>query len=225
MSPIAQVWGVLRKDLLVEWRARARTMALSSFALTVLLLFSFAVGPDTETLRQHCGAYLWLSLLFSSTLLLAHSMQTEVESGALESLILAPVSPAALFYGKALANTLQLMFVAAVALPIGFALTDASLRESAWMLLASIALGSAGLAAPGTLYAGMTARLPSRQLLLPLLMFPLIVPCLLAAVKSTSLLIGGDPMAQVPSWLALLACFDLVYWSLCGVLFGKVLDA
>src|SRR5258705_13253653 len=88
-------------------------------------------------------------------------------------------------------------------------------------LILVIALGSAGLSAPGTLYAAMTAQVRAKQTLLPLLLFPLIVPALLASVKATSLAILGDPMDQSRSWIALLCAFDLIYWSLCGLLYGR----
>lgn len=225
MNALRQVVQVLRKDLLIEWRARSRAFALGCFMVTILLLFSFAVGPDTATLRAHAGAYLWLSLLLSSTLLLAQSFHVEVESGAIETVMLAPTSPPAFFYGKALANAAQLVLLGCVALPAVLGLFDGQVKESPLLLGAVIVLGCAGLAAPGTLYSALTARLGARQLLLPLLLFPLIVPCLLASVKATSLVMMGDPMDQVPSWLQLLAAFDVLYWSVCGVLFGRVVDA
>lgn len=216
--------GILKKDLLIEWRARTRGMALACFAFLLLLLFSFAVGPDSTALSRHAPAYLWLCMLLCSTLLLAASFQVEVEAGALERLILVPVSPPALFYGKALANAAQLTLLAGGAMMVSVVLFDAPVPGQPWALLAALVLGSAGLAAPGTLYAALTSRIPSRQLLLPLLLFPLVVPVLLSAVKATSLALLGDPMGQSGSWLTLLVCFDAVYWSLCGVLFGKVID-
>jgi heme exporter protein B len=91
-------------------------------------------------------------------------------------------------------------------------------------LLGIIVLGAAGLSAPGTLYAGMTAQVKAKQMLLPLLLFPLIVPALLASVKATSLVILKDPMGQLTSWIALLGAFDLIYWSLCGLLYGRVIE-
>lgn len=218
------VLGILRKDLLIEWRARTRPLALASFAFVLLLLFSFAVGADSVALRQNAAAYLWMSVLLSSTLLLASSFQIEVEGGALERLLLLPVEPAALFFGKALANTLQLLGLGAVSLGVAAVLYDAPIGHSPGLLASALVLGAAGVAAPGTLYAALTARLASRQLLLPLLLFPLIVPALLAAVKASSLALLGDPMEQAPAWLSLLGCFDLIYWSLCGVLFGKVIE-
>jgi heme exporter protein B len=217
--------NILWKDILIEWRTRSRMMALLSFAYTILLLFAFAIGPDSAALRQHAGAYLWLGLLLSSTLLLDRSMRTEFEAGAISKLLLAPVSAPGLFYGKAIANTIQLWIIGAVSVPMVFVVCDATLVESSGWLALTLILGSAGLAAPGTLYSAMVARLSGKQLLLPLMLFPLVVPVIVSAVKATSLVMLGDPMNQIGSWLALLACFNLVYWGLCGVLFGRVVEA
>ena len=217
--------NVLWKDLIIEWKARSRTVALLSFAYTVLLLFAFAVGPDAVALRKHAGAYLWLGLLLCSTLLLDRTMRIEFEAGAIERLLLTPISAPGLFFGKALSNTVQLWLVGLFSVPLVFVVCDATVVESGWILALAIALGSAGLAAPGTLYSAMIAQLSGRQLLLPLMLFPLVVPVIVAAVKTTSLVMLGDPMDQSGSWLALLACFNLVYWSLCGVLFGRVVEA
>lgn len=218
------VLGILEKDLLIEWRARTRGLALLCFAFIVLLLFSFAIGPDTAALSRQSAAYLWMAVMLSSTLLLSASLQLEVEAGALERLLLIPVPPAALFYGKALANALQLVIIALVSLGVSLVLFDAPAPQELPALVGAVVLGSAGLAAPGTLYSALTARVPAKQILLPLMLFPLVVPVLLAAVKATSLAMQGDPMDQSGSWIILLASFDAVYWSLCGVLFGKVVD-
>jgi heme exporter protein B len=120
---------------------------------------------------------------------------------------------------------LQLSLLAVLMFPAVLALFDGRLDGSPLSLGLGLVLGCAGLSAPGTLYAALTARLNSRQLLLPLLLFPLIVPCLLASVKATTLVMTGDPMNQGSSWLQLLFAFDMVYWAVCGVLFGKVIDA
>lgn len=213
----------LGKDALLQWRTRAQVAAIFIFGATALLLFSFATGPDSRALRQDAAGFLWLGLFLSSTLTLAESFQSETEDRALEGLLLLPASPRALFYGKALANWGQLALLGATLLPLMVVLYDAApFRVAA--VLGIILLGSAGLAAPGTLYAAMTAQARARQTLLPLLLFPLVVPVLLAAVKATALLILGDPMEQVRSWALLLVCFDLIHWPLCGLLFGRVVE-
>jgi heme exporter protein B len=213
----------LRKDALLQWRTRAQLLAIFTFGAASLLLFSFAIGPDTSALRAHAAGFLWLGLLLASTLSLAESFQHEMEERALEGLLLLPAPAIALYYGKALANWVQLTILGIGLVPVMIVLYDAGTTRIAGLALV-ILLGAAGLSAPGTLYAAMTAQVRARQTLLPLLLFPLVVPVLLAAVKATSLFILGDPMEQAGSWMLLLVCFDLIHWSLCGLLFGRVVE-
>ena len=220
MSPFL---AALRKDLLLQWRTRAQFVAVFVFGASALLLFSFATGPDSAALRQHAAGFLWLGLLLSSTLALADSFESEMAQRALEGLLLLPADPRALYYGKAVANVLQLTLLGAGLVPLMVVLYDASIARLP-TLLGVIFLGAAGLSAPGTLYSAMTAQLRARNTLLPLLLFPLVVPALLAAVKATSLLLLGDPMGQLRPWLALLVAFDAIYWSLCGILFERVVE-
>ena len=197
--------------------------AIFVFGATSLLLFSFAIGPSAEALRQHAAGFLWLALMLSSTLTLAESFQSEREHGALEGLLLLPASPRALYYGKALANWGQLALLGIGLVPVMVILYDAGTSRLAG-LVGILLLGTAGLSAPGTLYAAMTSQARARQTLLPILLFPLVVPVLLSAVKATSLLILGDPMDQIRSWALLLLCFDLIHWSLGGLLFDRVVE-
>jgi heme exporter protein B len=193
------------------------------FGATTLLLFSFAVGPNSAALRQNAGGFLWVALLLSSTLALAESYRAEFEQRALEGLILLPASPRALYYGKAVANWLQLLLVGIGLVPVMIVLYDPG-SSNLLELVGVLALGTAGLSAPGTLYAAMASQARAQQVLLPLLLFPLVVPVLLAAVKASSLLLLGDPMGQAGSWVLLLAAFNGVFWPLCGLLFGQVVE-
>ena len=215
--------AALRKELLLQWRSRSQFFAVFIFGATALLLFSFGVGPNSEILRQFSAGFLWLGLLLSSTLTLAESFHAEMENRALEGLLLLPADPRALYYGKAVANWIQLTLLGSALVPVMVVLYDAGTTRLL-SLLAIIALGAAGLSAPGTLYAAMTSQVRAKQTLLPLLLFPLIVPALLASVKATSLVILGDPMKALGSWMSLLGAFDLLYWALCGVLYSRVVE-
>jgi heme exporter protein B len=215
--------AALRKEMLIGWRSRGQMMAVFVFGAAALLLFSFAVGPIADALRQFSAGFLWLGLLLSSTLSLAESYHAEMENRSLEGLLLLPSDPRALYYGKAIANWLQLWLLGVALTPVMVILYDAGTIRIL-QLVGVIGLGAAGLSAPGTLYAAMTAQVRSKQTLLPLLLFPLIVPALLAAVKATSLIILGDPMNQSRSWIGLLIAFDAIYWALCGLLFGRVVE-
>ena len=218
-----QLLAATHKDLLLSWRSRAQASAVMVFGATTLLLFSFAVGPNATALRQNAGGFLWVALLLSSTLALAESYRAEIEQRALEGLVLLPASPRALFYGKAIANWLQLLLVGIGLIPVMVVLYDPG-SENLLQLLGVLALGTAALSAPGTLYAAMSSQARAQQVLLPLLLFPLVVPVLLAAVKASSLLLLGDPMEQACSWVLLLAAFNCIFWPLCGLLFGQVVE-
>ena len=215
--------AALQKELLLQWRTRAQAVAVFVFGATSLLLFSFAIGPNAAALRLHGAGFLWLGLLLSSTLTLSESFHAEMENRALEGLLLLPVSPRALYYGKALANTIQLLLLGIALVPVMVVLYDAGTTRIPTVFLI-IVLGSAGISAPGTLYSAMTSQARAKQTLLPLLLFPLIVPVLLASVKATSLAILGDPLEQGRSWVALLTAFNGIYWSLCGLLFDRVVE-
>lgn len=221
---LAAVLAVLRKDLVLQWRTRARFIATLAFGANTLLLFSFAVGPDTTVLRAHASGYLWLGLMMASTLSLSESFRVEMTNGAMEGLRLLPAEPAALFYGKALANFAVLFLLGALLVPLMVVLYNTSVVDGPVSLLQVLLCGTAGLAAPGTIYAALAARARASDVLLPLLLFPLVVPALLAAVKATSLVLEGDPMSQLGGWSGLLVAFDVVYWSVGGLLYRYVVE-
>ena len=219
-----QIVLIVYKDLLIEGKSWSRLIGLVSFSILVLLLFSFAVGPNSTLLQKHAAGYLWLATMFASSNLFMQSFALETESAAIEQLQMAPITASSLFYGKAIANAVQLFVIMVVMLPALIALCDVSFMHQMGYFVLTLVLGAFGLSAPGAMYAAMTSRLSNQQLLLPLLLFPLIVPALLSAVKATSLIFFGDPMNQLSAWLVLLAVFDLVYWVVCGVLFGRIIE-
>lgn len=225
MKIVTQALTILRKDLLLEWRGRSRLISVLLFGVVTLLLFSFAVGPDSVALRAGAAGFLVLALLLSSTLGLSESFRIEQQERALEGLLLLPVDPVALFYGKAMSNTLFLMLLAPILTPVALILYSVQLDGGGVLALLGLwTLAAAGLSAPGTLYAAMTSRLQSQDVLLPLLLFPLVIPVLLGSVKAVALVILGDPMGQLGSWTLLLVSFAVIYWSLCGLLFPHAIE-
>jgi heme exporter protein B len=217
-------WVLLRKDLLVEWRSRSRINALVFFSLATLLLFSFALGPDTALLRRNAGGYLWLALLLSSVLALGESFRVERENAALEGLRLVPVDARAIFLSKGLANAVLLIGLGVLLVPVLIALLDVRLVLPWPRLFGLTVLGCLAIAAPGTLYGAIASHARARDVLLPLLLFPVLIPALVAAAKGTALVFEGDPMEQLDSWIALLASFDILYWGLGVVLFPRVVE-
>jgi heme exporter protein B len=223
MSILRQVIEMTRKDLLIEWRSPSRVSALFFFALAILLIVAFA-SPSTALLPRMAGGTLWLGLLLSSTRALDQSYAVETEQGALEGLLLWPVHPVAIYLGKAIANTLLLLAVAFALTPLLIALYDAPITESLWLYVAFVFFGCGAIAAPGTMYAMITARARGASVLLPLLLLPLVMPALLAASRGTALLIEGDPMNQATSWLGLLVAFNAIHFSLASLLYSRLIE-
>lgn len=224
ISLLKAVGVLLAKDLLIEWRTRARLNALVFFALATLLLFSFAVGPDTKLLARNAGGYLWLALLFASVLALGESFRVEQENLTLDGLRLAPADARAIFLSKALGNTVLLVGLGAVLVPVMVALYGVQLAQGVGPLASTVVLGCMAISAPGTVYSAIASNARARDVLLPLLLFPLIIPALLASAKATSLVLQGDPMNQLGSWFGLLSGFNLIYWGLGFVLFPRVIE-
>lgn len=223
MKTLRQTAQMLRKELLTEWRQRSRVSGIFWFALATVLMVAFAT-PESTILPRIAGGTLWLGLLLASTRSLDQSYAVEHEHGAMEGLLLWPVEPVAVFYGKALANTAVLVGVAIALLPLLVGIYDAPIHGSLGQLLLTVILGCGALAAPGTLYGLITSQARGSSVLLPLLLFPLVVPALLAVSNATTKIFEGDPMAQAPSWIALVAAFDAVHWSLSAVLYGRILE-
>ncbi|RYF11041.1 MAG: transcriptional regulator, partial [Deltaproteobacteria bacterium] len=214
----------LYKELQLEWRGRARFMAMLAFALLTLLLFSFAVGPEPTLLRRLAPGFVWLALLLASLLALAEGARVEAEQASVEGLVLLAVPGEVLFWSKALSQAGCMAALGLLVLPVAAALYGAELRLGLPAYLLVVLLGSLCISAPGTLYASLCAQARGRDVLLPLLLFPVLVPGVLAAVKATALVMQGDPMGEFFSWCAMLAAFAAVYWLLCSVLFGRLLQ-
>ena len=210
--------------MLIEWRSPARISGLFFFALALVLLVAYANGGNAFILQQIGGATLWVGLLLASTRALDQSWAVELERGALEGLVLWPVSPSALFYGKALANTVVLLIVLLALCPLTMAIYDVGLDAQYGLFLGLLFFGCSAVAAPGTLYGAITARARGSSVLLPLLLFPLIVPALMAAAKGCSALFGGDVFEEARHWFALLIFFNVIHWGLSGWLFRYVVE-
>lgn len=221
---LTAAWLVLKKDWQIEWRTRARLTALLFFSLATLLLFSFAMGPDVTTLRAHAPGYLWLGLLFASILSLGESFRIESENQALTGLVLTPVEARAIFVGKVFGNASLLFVLSLVLLPVTVALYDVDLGRAPHLLVLVLLLGSIGISAPGTVYSAISANARARDVMLPLLLFPVLVPLLLAAVSATKFTLQADPQDQLGSWLKLLTAFDLIYLSVGFLVFPKIAE-
>lgn len=220
-----QIAAIARKDLLIELKSPVRFVGVAFFAVVLVLMVAFAAGTTTAVLEQIAGGTLWVGLLLTSTRALDQSFTIEHDEGAFEELLLWPVEPAAIFLGKALANTVVLWLVTAVLTPLVIAIFNAEVRGSWLMLIGFLVLGCTALAGPGTLFAALTARARGSSVLLPLLLFPLEVPALMAAARGTTVVFEGDLLNQGILWLIVLVVFNLLHWVMSTLLFGYVVES
>ena len=221
---VRQVLVIMAKDLRAELRTKEAINASLSFALVVLLLFSFAFDPSEETTREISGGLLWIVFAFAGTLLLNRSFARELNNDCLDALISAPISGAALFLGKALANYVLVLAVELIALPLFGVFYNVRWTSQFWQLMMVIALATWGMTVTGTMFSALTVNIRLREVMLPILNFPILIPALLGAMQLTSALVAGKPItAENEAWLKMLIGFDVLYTAVSVFLVETVL--
>ncbi|HSF02613.1 MAG TPA: heme exporter protein CcmB [Solirubrobacterales bacterium] len=218
-------WAVLWKDLLIERRAKEGANALAFFAILLLFLFYFALGPDRERIRAALPGLLWLAFLLAGLIGLGRAFALEREEDCLDGLILAPGDKGGIYLGKVAGTTVIML-----AMEVAFLLaTEFFYNLDLWAavprLLLVALLGTIGFAAIGTLFAAMTAHLRAREVMLPVLLLPLVVPVLLAAVRLSEAALGGEPFGATLAWWQLLVGFDVIFVVAGVLMFEFVLEA
>lgn len=221
---LRRVRAIVWKDLTTERRSKAGFNAVAFLGVLILLLFGFALGPDAEALRSAAAGALWLAILFAGVLAFNRSYQLELDGGALEPLLLYPAPRWTIFAGKLVANLLFVLLVEAIVVPVAIVLFQVE-SGTGWLpALGVMVLGSVGFVALGTFYASMASRSRAREVLLPLLLFPMLIPVLLASAEASSSLLAGDPMRDAGAWVRLLAAFDVIFVVASFLAFDHVIE-
>ena len=217
---LAQVFAILWKDIRCELRSKQTWMGMGLFALLVLVIFNFAFDLRVDNKASVAPGALWVAFVFASLLGLGRTIAAEREKGSMDRLLLCPVDRKAIYLAKLLGNLLFIGVVELVALPVYAALFDVPLFASA--LIPIVLLGTLGVAVIGTLFSAMAAATRARELLLPILVFPLLVPVVIAAVRATATLLA--PVANDPPWLGLIVAFDIIFLSISMLTFSYVIE-
>jgi heme exporter protein B len=207
---VRQAWAVARKDLAVEARTKVNVNAMLFFAATVLLIFSFALGPNTDRLRSVAAGLLWLAFVFSGLLAFGRSYSLETENNAFEGLLLVAENRSAIYAGKLVSTSGIMLAIEAVILPLMAILFNMDVWKSIPALLLVGVLGTLGYAAIGALYGALTMTLRAREVLLPLLLLPVTVPVVLGAVKATGYILLGQRQG-LGTWIEVLVAFDIIF--------------
>jgi len=223
MSYFGHVLVHLRKDLQLEWRSRDAVNGMLFFALLVVVVFSLAFDPTAAMSRQIAGGILWLALLFASTTALNQAWTREQRNRVLEAQRMAPAPPSALFLGKALSNLLFVAIVEAVLAPLFAVFYNLHAVGQGWLMAAVLPLGTWALVCNGTFFAALGLRTRNRELLLPLVLFPISIPALLGMMQATTAILSGA--FEPGPWIRLLVGYNIAFTAACLLLFDTVLNA
>ncbi|MGC2399804.1 MAG: heme exporter protein CcmB [Acidobacteriaceae bacterium] len=220
---MSYLWIHLAKDLRLEWRSKDAINSMLFFALLVVVVFSLAFDPTTVVSRQIAGGILCVATLFASVTALNQAWARELRHQVLDAQRMSPAPPSALFLSKAIANFLFVTVVQIVLAPLFAIFYNLHPLGQKWLLLLVLPLGTWALVVNGTFFAALSIRTRNRELLLPLLLFPIFIPALLGMVEATTSILLGD--SEPDLWIKLLAGYDVIFTTISLLLFSTILNA
>jgi heme exporter protein B len=229
MGLLRAAWWIARKDLVVEIRSRELIYTAVFFAVACLLIFAFAFvegrGSRATVIQNAPAGILWITIIFSGTLALGRTFERERQSDTLRALLMTPVERPAIYLGKLLSLLGLLAGIQVVVLPLVALLFGAPVLRAPWLLLGLLALGTLGFATVGTLFAAMLTRTSSRDVLLPVVLYPMTLPALVGGMQGTLWIFAAEPnYALAQNWLAMLVFFDAVFLTLALWTFAPVMS-
>jgi heme exporter protein B len=218
-----KVLAIVAKDIATELRTKEMVSAMFVFALLIIFIFNFAFDLRADNIQALAPGVLWVAIAFAGMLGLSRSFILERDKGVLDGLLLAPVDRSAIYFGKIIGNVLFISVVAVVILPFFIVLFNQPLSTLP-LLSGVVFLGILGFASVGTLFSAMAVHTRAREVLLPIMLFPVIIPAMLAAVRLTAAVLDGLPFEEVSQWLALLVAFDAIFIAVSFMLFEFVVE-
>lgn len=222
MSFLRKVGAITWKDALTELRTKEVVFTVFVFAILVIVIFNFAFGTDQETVALVGPGILWVTFAFSGVLSLNRAFIHERESGCLEGLMAAPISREAIYVGKMLGSLISMLVVEAIALPIFALLFDLPVFSLA--LIVTTLLATIGFVAVGTLFSALAVNTRARDMVLPILFLPVVVPVIISAVKASGLALTGGSWGEIMGWLQIIVAFDAIFIVVCFLVFGYVIE-
>jgi len=220
---MSALWTHLQKDLRIEWRSKEAINSMLFFALLVVVLFSLAFDPEGEFARKIAGGVLTVAIMFAAVSSLNQAWAREIRHQVLDAQRMAPSPGAEMFLAKVIANFLFVTVVQAVLAPVFVVMYNLRIIGQAWELAVVLVLGTWALVANGTFFAALSIRSRNRELLLPLILFPIFIPALLAMVQSATSIITGE--SDPTLWVKLLVGYDIIFTTVSLLLFEVVLHA
>lgn len=225
MRFLAAVWLVVSKDLAIEWRSREIAYTTLFFAVSCVLVFAFGFVKQGRAVEDAAAGILWIAIAFSGTLAIGRAFERERQNETLRALLVSPIDRPALYVGKLTGVLILLVGVECVIVPIVAVMFGGRFFAEPLLMVGLLLLGSVGFTAVGTLFAAMLLRSRSRDVLLPIVLYPITVPVIIAGVRGTAALLQPEPeLAMARLWGAMLLCFDLVFITLALWTFEAVMS-
>src|SRR5580700_797727 len=222
-APTAITRATLLKDLRLEWRSKDAINSMLFFSLLVVVVFSFSFDPTAEESRQIAGGLIWVAFLFAAVVALNQTWAREIRNQVLDAYRVSPAPANSLFLAKTLGNFIFVGVLEALMTPLFIIFYRLRSLGPIWQLGLVAVLGTWALVVNGTFFAAMSLRTRSREIMLPLLLFPISIPALLAMVQATRIILAGDGSARF--WIVLLLTYDVVFTTACLALFETILQA
>ena len=224
MNPLWSITlATLAKDIRLEWRSKDALNAMLFFSLLVVVIFSFSFDPLAEESRHIVGGLVWVAFLFAAVVALNQTWARELRNQVLDGYRVSPAPPNSLFLAKVLGNFVFVSLLEALMTPLFIVFYNLRVLGPAWQLLPIALLGTWALVVNGTFFAAMSLRTRSREIMLPLLLFPVSIPAVLGMVQATTAILTGENSAR--SWIMLLLTYDVLFTTACLALFETVLQA
>lgn len=219
-----QIRTLVWKDIVSELRTKETISSMLIFSLLIPVIFGFAFDPDSDTVKKVFPGVLWVALVFSGILGLNRAFQAEKANDCISGLMLATVDRGVIYLGKMISNFIFMLIVDILTIPILFILFDYKMKGSPLNLILVVLLGTWGFIAVGTFLASLAVNTRNSEILLPVILFPLLVPLLIAAVQATGAIVAGEPLSQWSSWFSMLVAYDLIFTVVAWLLFDFVLE-
>jgi len=206
-----QIIAIVRKDFLTEMKTRELFSSMFVFAVLVIIIFIFTVDLSITRSNEVGPGVMWVAIFFSGAIGLNRSFMLEKENGCMQGLLLTPADRTAIYFGKLISNLGFLTLMEAFILPVFMVFFNIDLLPHFFPLLLVIFLGTLGFCAIGTLLASLAANLKTRDIMLPILLYPLMVPIAIASVRMTGKILAGEPLSEMLNWMGLVLCFDIIF--------------
>ncbi len=223
MNYFKALFTIVKKDVLMEMRTKEVVNASLVFAILLVIVFSFIMEPGSEVEKKIAGGIFWMAVTFSGILGLNKTMMSELEGGNFEALMLAPVDKSAIFFGKVISNMLVLILLEIILIPLFLIFYSINIVSHP-LMIAVLFLATYGYALVGTLFSMISVRTNSREIMLPLLLLPIMIPILIAAILSTNIFISGSDIIYSYNWIKLTAVFDIIFTAVIFGIFSAIIE-